>query len=84
MAPKAPDAPESPTRYAAYSPNESAINSGAGFWSNQEGWTDQEHATSFSLDEARTLNLPLSVGQDAQWVPFPDQPFSSQPTKEKS
>lgn len=58
--------------YAVYSPNESALNDGAGFWNNQEGWTDREHATLFSLDETKSLNLPVSTGQDAQWVLYAD------------
>jgi len=58
--------------YAVYSPNESALNDGAGFWNNQEGWTDREHATLFSLLDTQTLNLPLSTGQDALWVLYSD------------
>lgn len=53
---------------AIYSPNESALNDGAGYWNNQDGWTEQEHATLFSARDVKKLNLPISTGQDARWV----------------
>ncbi len=51
-----------------YSPNEAAVNDGAGFWSNDAGWTDLEGATRFTQDEARSLNLPISTGNDARFM----------------
>jgi len=51
-----------------YSPNESAIGDGAGFWSNDLGWVDVLSATRFSSWEKARLNLPMSTGQDARWV----------------
>jgi hypothetical protein len=57
-----------PLLYVIYSPNESAINDGAGFWSNQNGWTELDEATKFLHSEKQTLNLPISTGQDAKWV----------------
>jgi hypothetical protein len=54
--------------YVIYSPNESAVNDGAGFWSNQYGWTELDSATRFSCYEKQTLDLPVSTGQDARWV----------------
>lgn len=57
-----------PLLYVTYSANESAINEGAGFWSNQHGWVELGDATRFSHSEIQTLNLPISTGQDAMWV----------------
>ena len=55
-------------QYVIYSPNESATCFGAGFWNNEDGWTEFEGATLFSEEEARSLNLPTSVGDDARFV----------------
>lgn len=55
-------------QYVIYSPNESATCFGAGFWNNEDGWTEFEGATLFSEAEARSLNLPMSVGNDARFV----------------
>lgn len=51
--------------YCIYSANEAATNSGAGFWSNYDGWTDLENASVFTESEKTRLNLPGSVGDDA-------------------
>lgn len=56
--------------HVIYSPNESAIGDGSGFWNNKEGWVDIQQATRFSLDETERLNLPISPGGDAKWVLF--------------
>lgn len=54
--------------YIIYSANEAALQSGAGFWSNADGWVDDaESATRFCAHERISLPLPLSAGQDAQW-----------------
>ena len=58
----------SPLRYVAHSPNESATNAGAGFWSNDAGWCEFDDATLFSHSEIQTVQLPLSIGQNARWV----------------
>lgn len=55
-------------QYVIYSPNESATCFGAGFWNNEDGWTEFEGATLFTEAEARSLNLPTSVGNDARFV----------------
>jgi hypothetical protein len=55
--------------YVIYSPNESATSDGAGFWSNEDGWTTFSGATRFTSSEIGELKLPISTGQDAQWVP---------------
>lgn len=55
--------------FAVYSPNEAAINDGAGFWNSEQGWVTQEFASVFSAEETRHSSLPMSTGQDARWVP---------------
>jgi hypothetical protein len=59
-----------PIHYVIYSPNESASNSGAGYWSNNDGWVDDAgNLTFFSEAERQEFELPLSIGCDAKWVP---------------
>lgn len=53
--------------YVLYSANEAALQSGAGFWSNEFGWTIEEEATRFSRLETETVNVPISTGADAVW-----------------
>ncbi|MCA3168196.1 MAG: hypothetical protein ING22_06565 [Burkholderiales bacterium] len=53
--------------YVIYSANEAALQSGAGFWSNEFGWTIEEEATRFSRLETETVNVPISTGADAVW-----------------
>ena len=57
-----------PLDFVAYSPNESAISDGAGFWSNGQGWVTLEDASRFTKDEIDRMTLPISTGQDARWV----------------
>lgn len=64
------DENEGAARYVVYSPNESAAADGAGFWNNEEGWTEFEHATVFLNAEALTLQLPVSAGNDARYVNY--------------
>jgi hypothetical protein len=47
-----------------------AMRSGAGFWSNSEGWTVLASATLFTPEESRTLDLPLTLADlpDANWM----------------
>lgn len=54
--------------YVVYSPNESAVSDGAGFWSNDDGWTEFSGATRFSEHEMQTMHLPDATGGDAKWV----------------
>ena len=53
--------------YVLYSANEAALQSGAGFWSNEFGWTIEEEATRFGRLETETVNVPISTGADAVW-----------------
>lgn len=55
--------------YVIYSPNESASSGdGAGFWSNDLGWTTLDQATRFSEQEKQAFCLPMSTGADAAWA----------------
>ncbi|HCE5826568.1 TPA: hypothetical protein NHK69_003053 [Pseudomonas aeruginosa] len=56
--------------WVVYSPNESAVSDSAGFWSNEFGWVLFDQATRFSKEEAGSLQLPLSTGRDARFVPW--------------
>ena len=42
--------------------------SGAGFWSNQDGWGTLDSATRYTADERDTFNLPISGANDSQWM----------------
>ena len=55
---------ESGDCWVVYSPNESAISDSAGFWSNEFG-----PATRFSTEETGRLQLPISTGRNARFVP---------------
>lgn len=54
--------------WVIYSPNESSLNDGAGFWCNTDGWTELEGATKFTPAQSRVFTLPMATGQDARWV----------------
>ncbi len=41
----------------------------AGFWSNEYGWTTLDLATKFDVNVG--IDLPVSHGQDAVWMPAP-------------
>lgn len=56
--------------WVVYSPNESAISDSAGFWSNEFGWGQFDRATLFSAKETGSLQLPISTGGDARFVPW--------------
>jgi hypothetical protein len=61
-----------PNLYVVYSANESATQDDAGFWS-PEGWTDVAlDATLFDGEDIQTMNLPMSLGQDAHWILLAD------------
>lgn len=53
-----------------YSANESAIGDSADFWSNEFGWVQFDQATCFCVEEAGSLQLPISTGGDACFVPW--------------
>jgi hypothetical protein len=54
--------------WVIYSPNESAISDGAGFWSNEHDWVELDQATHFSLAQAYDVALPMATGHDARFV----------------
>lgn len=56
--------------YVIYSPNESTVLDGAGFWSTKFGWTMLDDATRYTEAERRAFELPSSLGDDARWVLF--------------
>ena len=58
---------EDPGWLQIYSPNESATSSGAGFWSNEDGWSEEGGETLFDIHECMETVLPLSLGNDAIW-----------------
>lgn len=45
-----------------------AMRSGAGFWSNDQGWTDVESATLFTHEESQRFGLPLAALPDVTWL----------------
>lgn len=58
-----------PESFVIYSPAEFAVSDeGAGFWSNEDGWTTLPGATRFAASEIADLSLPASAGQDAVWL----------------
>lgn len=55
--------------YAIYSPNESTLFDGSGFWCHESGmWTPFPWATRFSYAQTLTMGLPRGTGADARWV----------------
>ncbi|WP_234484205.1 hypothetical protein [Noviherbaspirillum pedocola] len=62
---------DAPGALVVYSRQESH-NAGAGFWSNSCGWVALQDATRFTEDEARSRALPMSAGNDAQWIAAAD------------
>lgn len=61
---------ESSDCWVVYSPSESALSDGAGFWSNEFCWVDFDQATRFSMEETQRLHLPISSGNDARFIPW--------------
>lgn len=58
-----------PVHYVIYSANEASIGSGAGYWSNVDGWVDDGGGiTFFTQMEKDSRVLPHSTGYDAVWV----------------
>lgn len=56
--------------FVVHSESEAAGEEGAGFWSNEEGWTNLGCASKFTFAEKRSFSLPLSRGDDATWMPL--------------
>lgn len=53
------------TEFVIHSPKEAENNDGAGFWSNDDGWTTLEGATRFPFVELGLIDLNLpSIGTD--------------------
>lgn len=63
-----------------------AMRSGAGFWSNSEGWTALASATLFTPEETRILGLPLALADlpDANWMAGSDAERASLAAKIKT
>lgn len=59
---------EFPQTWVIHSRSEDEASDGAGFWSNDFGWSTREFATAFSDTERDGYHLPLSAGNDAKWV----------------
>lgn len=55
--------------WVIFSRSEAIDGDGAGFWSNEHGWTTLEMSTKF--EGASVRNLPHSVGMDAVWMSVP-------------
>lgn len=54
-------------QYVIFSQQEfDASGDGAGFWSNEDGWTEREQASAFCAAELPFLQLPVST--DARWI----------------
>ncbi|MCL4526394.1 MAG: hypothetical protein M1492_07855 [Gammaproteobacteria bacterium] len=49
-----------------YSASEAAVD-GAGFWSDEDGWTEDGGESLYEVMECMESRLPLSVGGDAVW-----------------
>lgn len=60
----------SKNHFMIYSPNESATNSGYGFWSKNHGWVEIQDATLYTEDEQKIVSLPMSLGNNRKWVPL--------------
>jgi len=60
-------------KFVIYSPNESASNRDAGYWSNHAGWTTIDQATLFDwLPDS----MPTSVGNDARVLVYSHAPHA--------
>lgn len=58
--------------YRIFAKSEAEANDGAGFWSNEYGWGEEELATLFPSAEREMLSfMPMSADQDAEWQKVP-------------
>jgi hypothetical protein len=48
----------------------SEADCGAGFWSNNYGWTVKSCATKFTEAESKEFVLPASLNNDAEWIDY--------------
>lgn len=55
--------------WVIFSRSEAVAQDGAGFWSNEYGWTTLDLATKF--EGASVQDLPISAGMDAVWMLAP-------------
>jgi len=55
-----------PRPYLIFSLSEHQFD-GAGFWSNNFGWSERAYATPFSEAEREAFDLPIP--SDSEWVP---------------
>lgn len=54
--------------WVIFSHSEALAQDGAGFWSNEYGWTTFDEATKF---DSREVIVPCSTGMDAIWILIP-------------
>jgi hypothetical protein len=58
--------------WVIFSASEARANDGAGFWSNEYGWTTIDLATKFdAIERERAHGGPRSAGMDAMWMLAP-------------
>ncbi|ABO59898.1 hypothetical protein LA345_39815 (plasmid) [Burkholderia vietnamiensis] len=55
------------TRFILFSPSE-ATNTGAGFWSSEDGWSQFDSASEFDEVVRHRIPFPKSARRDAGWV----------------
>lgn len=56
--------------WVIFSRSEAAAQDGAGFWSNEHGWTTLDVATRF---DSTDYSIPASAGMDAVWMLAPNR-----------
>lgn len=61
--------------YVIFSDSESHGEEDNGFWSNETGWGSMDSATRFDKSEIGILNLPMSLGNDAEFMLITDEDF---------
>ncbi len=53
-----------------YSPNESAIMNGAGFWNKEKNmYVELDEANEFTEEEMQNFEMPSSTGDDIRFFP---------------
>jgi len=62
-------------QFVIYSANEAATNDGRGFWNRNIGWTWLADADRFEESELDPRWLPMSLGNDRQYVRYNDATF---------
>lgn len=58
--------------FMVFSASEAAKTEGAGYWNNEHGWTTAQSADVFTHAERSAFTLPMSTGNDAQWLTLED------------